>query len=197
MKVKMNSKIHIDLSRGILDVEGAEKFVKEIYDDFKNEVATSANFAVGKESDASGALEGETEIRKSRGTKKKPTKSPKKKAKKGVSKAHPYSPSVDNNLDINELPKFYAKFEPKNNRDRVVIFGKFLQQKSFPVFSADQIYTCFLVVDKKNLPKAFTQLLIDTKGISKYIKYESYDSIEITPIGEHHFHTKLDVDESA
>ena len=47
----MSTKLHINLSQGILDVEGEESFVKSIYDDFRIEALRS--FAAGVNNDAS------------------------------------------------------------------------------------------------------------------------------------------------
>lgn len=38
----MTAKLHIDVSQGILDVEGDEAFVKSIYDDFKGHLSEPA-----------------------------------------------------------------------------------------------------------------------------------------------------------
>ena len=39
MDAHMSTKLTINLRDGILDVEGSEEFVREIYGDFKSEVA--------------------------------------------------------------------------------------------------------------------------------------------------------------
>lgn len=51
----MNTKLHINISQGLIEVEGEEKFVREIYNDFKSDIAKQfgkTTVATGKKSGA-------------------------------------------------------------------------------------------------------------------------------------------------
>ena len=189
----MINKLHINASQGVIDVEGDPEFVSRVYSDFKGQIEdllSNAKFesptgASDMESD-SGNSSGEKTTRKRTQRRKKSDSGSGKKPQ-----ASAYKPKLDRNVSLKGLTDFYAKYAPKNNREKVLLFCKFLQKDGAEHCTADQIYTCFTHADPKNLPKAFSQAIIDTRGKAGYIDYETFDEISVSSIGEHHLLTSM------
>lgn len=183
----MTTKLHINASQGIIDVEGDTEFVEKVYADFKAQIeAMLANPPVSKNSDSSE----EADTVELKGQK---TKAPKKRAKRpsadtsGKSATQAYKPAMDKSVPLTGLSEFYSKYQPKNNSERILLFCKFLNENGFETFTANQIYTCYMKTDPKNLPKAYPQALIDARGKDRgYIDYESLEEISLSHLGDHH-----------
>lgn len=183
----MSAKLHINAQQGVIDVEGSEEFVTNIYHDFKEAVISQFTSIQAQpvEVDDSSSNNGKQP------QKKKARKSRKQSRTEGAkdSNSPSYTPKMDRTVDITGLQEFYSKYEPKNIPERILLFAKFLTlQENVENCSADAIYTCFMKADGKKMPRAYKQALVDTRGSDKgFIDYQSYDAISITHIGELHF----------
>lgn len=173
----MNSKLHIDINNGIIDVEGNEKLAKEIYDDFKGQLLEKmANHSSIKSGDNT------TPSKKVRTRTSHPT------SKEKNSKATEYTPSLLKNLNIKGIFEYYDKYAPKNNPEKILIYLKFLEFSGLQApYTADQVYTCYKTT-KERPPKVFLQAFRDTSGRNYgYISYDNPEMISISQLGETHF----------
>lgn len=179
----MQTKLHINLSQGIVDVEGNVDLVREVYSDFRDQLLSN-QVQTGEVSDSQEAID-------------KPKKTPSKKraASKKTNKAdtkddriNPDNPKLDKNLDLSNLPAFFEQFGPKNYPEKILIFAKFLvNELKIQHPNTDQFYSCFKKL-KEKLPKAYIQAFRDTHGKDYgYIEYKSATDISITTIGTNHF----------
>ena len=179
----MQTKIHINLVEGIVDVEGDPGLVREVYSDFKERLLSESVRS-------SASAEPAADIRTS--TRKQPVKqrsSPKTESgKAGSAVPNPAIPRLDKNLDLSALKDFYAQFRAKNHPERVLLFLWFLTETlSIEAPNTDQVYSCYEAVDER-IPRAFTQAFHDASGRSYgYIDFNSPTDIKITTVGRNHF----------
>lgn len=193
----MTTKLHINASQGIIDVEGDIDFVEKVYSDFKDQIEAmlsappdggSIQQSPPNNNNNDKDQDKHKPVKKRRASKRASSDSSGDK-----SSAPAYKPSLDKSVSLDGLSQFYSKFNPKNNSERILLFCKFLKDSNQEPCSADQIYTCYLKTDPKKLPKAYQQALIDARGRDKgYIEYDSFDSITLSHIGEYHFVTNME-----
>ena len=187
----MVSKLHINAAQGIIDVEGETEFVEKVYEDFKGQIEIMLNSAPSHqqfEDAGDDAVEEKVEKK----AKKASTKRTKKKTEASKQTVPAYKPKLDSSTPLTGLDTFYNGYKPKNNSERVLLFCKYLQNNGLGSCTADQIYTCFVKCDSKNLPKAFPQSLIDARGKDRgYIEYDKLENISVSAIGEHHLLTSM------
>lgn len=192
------AKLHIDLSQGVIDIEGDPEFVHEIYSDFKDQLASRAKLvsASANRSSRAGEVEGET-VDASGETPAKPKAkrraAPKKKAasEDASNGVVADAPKLDKNLDTSTLGTFYGQFAPKNNAEKILIFLKFITdtlQIESP--NTDQVYTCFKRTGEK-IPKAFAQAFYDTSTKHGFIDFRTSVDMPITIAGDNHFNHSL------
>lgn len=191
----MNTKLHINLSQGIIDIEGDPELVRSIYDDFKGQLLESLKSGNGASfaEEQGGSIA--TEIRNESPAKPKLKRrsSPKKKANgdEGSHGISPDNPKLDKQLDLAGLADFYNQFEPKNNFEKILIFLKFMTENlSIDSPNSDQVFTCFKSTGEK-IPTAFAQALRDTSKKHGFIDYNSPIDMPITIAGENHFNHNL------
>ena len=192
------AKLHIDLSQGVIDIEGDPDFVREIYSDFKDQLTSGARFASPSANHSSRADESDGEAASTSASaggdapakpKAKRRTSPRKKvvsedASNGVVAD---APKLDKSLDTSALGTFYGQFAPKNNAEKILIFLKFITdtlQIESP--NTDQVYTCFKQTGEK-IPKAFAQAFYDTSTKHGFIDFRSSIDMPITIAGDNHF----------
>ena len=190
----MTAKLRIDLSQGIIDVEGDAELVRQIYSDFKVQLLSEAKLSPRTQTSVEGnnAVEikdVDTDINAKRRVKKRVA------AKKRPSGAEDAglsldanSPKLDKNLDLSNLPTFYQQYEPKNNPEKILIFLKFmLDNLQIENPNTDQFYTCYEKVNER-VPKVFSQAFRDTAGRKfGFIDYNSPTDIRLTTVGSNHF----------
>ena len=103
------------------------------------------------------------------------------------------------NLDLSKLEDFYAKFDPKNHREKILIFAVFMRDilKKAPC-AADDIFSCYRTLkDQTEIPEAFLQAIRDTQNKGGYVELVSPTEIKITIAGENYFNKKLGRREAA
>jgi len=180
----VHSKLHINISQGVVDVEGDPDLVREVYADFKYNLLKGMVFSPPppQREKAGRGAEG--------ASKPKGASAPRKRAKTedaggGIS---PDSPRLDKHLDTSGLPAFYGQFEAKNNPEKILVFLKFLiDELGIEAPNTDQVYTCYDAANER-VPRAFAQAFYDTSGKKNgYIDYRSPTEISVTMKGDNHF----------
>jgi len=171
------ARIKIDLSQGVLEVEGEEGFLKEIYEDFKSRVSIATDSKATHP-----AIEAETAASEN---KNKPTKS---KIKTGARK-ETYSFVKDLNLrgdgkSIDSLKDFYTKKLPSSAMETTTVFIYYLcSVLKINNVGLDHLYTCYKEVGQK-VPAALRQNLLDTAHRKGTIDTSSLDNVTLTTRGE-------------
>lgn len=187
----MAAKLHIDVSQGVLNVEGEEAFVKSVYDDFKGRLADSVRRPPLEVIDASLGVEKAVEVGAPQQRKRKP--SVRRSSDSTKSKIADYSPKFNPNLDLAKLEEFYSTFDLKNHREKILIFAVFLRDVLGKApCEADEIFSCYQTVKTKTeIPEAFVQALRDAQNKGGYIEFVSPQEIKITIAGENYFNQKI------
>jgi hypothetical protein len=185
----MTTKLHIDMSQGVIDIEGDPDLVREIYRDMKEHLLSGVPPSQGRAAAvvAAPASDGESKPKAKRRT------PPRKKAEgdSGSSSISADAPKLDKNLDTAKLGEFYGQFEPKNNAEKILIFLKFIvEELGQENPNTDQVYTCYKKTGDK-IPKAYAQAFYDTSNKHGYINFDSPTDIAITIAGDNHFNHSL------
>jgi hypothetical protein len=186
----MTTKLRIDLSSGILDVEGSEELVREIYLDFKDKINTLASSTAQSEPQNTQAATKKQ---------KKPKPSNEKSTVAGKSKKQAQSkPVFDSSLDLTKLEQFFDEKKPSNHSEKILVFAAFLRDElSLEPCTVDQVYTCYETLKSKTkIPEAFRQAFINAKNKTHFIDYDGKTGeISITFPGNNHLnHTMGKVD---
>ena len=173
------AKIKIDLSVGLLEVEGSEELVLNIYNDFKERINVTHVKNIKHE-----ALDPKLELAEK-------TESPKKSSTaKGKRKSSGQMPSIVKNLDLSgggtdeRLKDFYAKYEAKSNFDKNLIFMYYLDHKlGLEGITVDHIFTCYRDIPNIKVPEALRQSLLDTNNRKGWIDTSDTENLKITTPG--------------
>lgn len=188
----MSVKLHINVSQGIIDIEGDPDFVREIYTDFRDNLLT-ANMIRGDSRSESDEGEESEEAPKPRGKTKRKALARKRPSGDEVgSGVNVDVPKLDRDLDTSKLAAFYGQFNPRNHPEKILIFLSFLvEELDIESPNTDQVYTCYVKANER-VPKAFAQAFRDTSGKTfGYIEYKSGTEMRITTSGINHF--KFDI----
>lgn len=197
----MSTKLKIDLTQGILEVEGSEVFVKSIYRDFKLQF-------LGEEA----VEEEEKPTRRRRGRKPKPrakvTPKPKSAEEaapepvapaKAELKPPPPAPSYDylRDLDLTASPDHLSLVEfmdskfPITNEERNLVFLYYLQYviKRKPN-SPDHIYTCYRKANIR-VPINLENSLHMTADHHGWIRVAKNGNLTVTAVGKRYAENEL------
>ena len=192
----MQSKLHIDLSQGVIDIEGDTELVREIYRDLKDHLLSGAppkrarapTGGVGEKDEPSAEVKPKAKRR---------TVSRKKAdGESNGSGVSADSPKLDRDMDTSGLLAFYGQYDPKNHPEKILTFLQFLgDELEIEAPNTDQVYTCYVKANER-VPKAFKQAFRDTSGKSfGYIEFKSPTDIRVTTAGTNHF--KFDLKKKA
>ncbi|WP_332701137.1 hypothetical protein [Devosia sp.] len=184
----MTTKLHINISQGIIDVEGDPELVRTIYNDFKEQLLAGATVRqpLRDEVDEAGITEENVKPRA------KGKRRPSAKKRAAGDDAGPIviadSPKLDKNLDTSGLVAFYEHYEASNNPQKILVFLKFMNDElGIDNPNTDQFYTCFEKVNAR-VPKVFSQAFRDASGRNfGFIDYNSATDIKITTVGSNYF----------
>jgi len=179
---KMDAKLKIDLTQGILEVEGSEKLVIEIYNDFKQNL--SLKLQVRDSHAPSLSVNGKKENTKDQS---KEQIKPKHKSSSTIK-----TPSLVKDLDLlgkgkaSSLKDFVNSYSPKSGMEWNLLFVYYLQKiLEISAISINHVYTCYKHVNTKS-PNNIYQSLIDTARRKGYINTDSIDAITVTIVGENY-----------
>jgi hypothetical protein len=187
-EVLVAAKLHMNISQGIIDVEGDPELVRAIYEDFKEQLLAGASMHAPPLEEVEGAGTAEESGRpKSRAKRKLPARKRSSNEDNGPNVSAD-SPKLDKNLDTSRLPAFYERYDTSNNSQKILVFLKFMNDElGIENPNTDQFYTCFEQVNAR-LPKAFAQAFRDASGRNfGYIDYNSATDIRITTVGNNYF----------
>lgn len=191
----MSVKLHINISQGLIEVEGDADLVREVYSDFRDHLLNGKTTPAQLGASEAASINQETTPSKSEEASK---QKPKSKRRSSAKKKSPVGdegpiiiadqPRLDKNLDTSALPAYYGQFEPKNNPEKILIFLKFMKDElQIEAPNTDQFYTCFEKVNER-VPKAFSQTFRDASGRRfGFIDYNSPLDIKLTTTGSNHF----------
>lgn len=183
----MQTKIHINIPSGIVEVEGEENFVLSVYSEFKE-------LLIKKFQETHGiSFKNEDNLQSNKGEKKRRvSKKTNRNSDNSNQKVKQYSPTLDKTLDLSLLPEFFGKYIAKSHPEKILLFAVFLREKlNISPCTADQLYSCYIKL-KERLPKVFLQAIRDTHGKKNgFVDYKAVDDIFITTIGENYFNHDL------
>ena len=183
----MNTKLKMDLLAGVLEVEGSEDFVKQIYDDFKASLAESKLAALTPDNeDKTKKVEQKTAQKKSQPASSTVSKGKTKKA-----------PGLLKNLDLSggsdkpSLKEFYGRYDHKSNFERNLIFTYYLKEElEIEKVTLDHIFTCYRHVGQK-IPKALEQGMRDTAKAKAWVDIDNVEDIKVPIAGMNHIEHDL------
>jgi len=184
------TKLIINLKEGIVEVEGTEDFVRDVYNDFKERVSRPVPLPPApparlEQFKATGEAEGTLAARRTTTT-----------SRRGVAaktgETANYKPKFNNDLNLNGLAEFYDLYAPKTHAEKILIFAAFLRDKiGISPCAADDIFTCYFTIkNKTKTPEAFVQAFRDCQSRTHYIKFISLTAIEITIPGDNFLSSK-------
>jgi hypothetical protein len=196
------AKLRIDLSLGLIEVEGSEAFILELYSDFKERISHPAPLAIQSSKavigESSDSVEPETlETYKAAAAPKAspaPNVATKTAATNGARKpkrSRKEEPKLLTDLDLNQgklgrLKEFHAKYAPKTNMEQNVIFTYFLKDGlGLDEISEDHLFTCYRTVGIK-IPKALRQSVLDTAQTRGWVDTDATGLIRLTTVGRNH-----------
>lgn len=181
------TKLKIDLRSGALEVEGEESFVREIYQDFKDQIKKEY-IAPAEEQQFDTATETTPQKRKAKS-------SP---AKTGGKRKESYQ--IVKDLDLSDksgkesLKDFYKKKSPTTAMQKAAVFVYYLERiREFKNIGANHIYTCYKDVDEK-VPGALRQSLLDASSKKGWLETKSMENITVSTQGENLVEHELPVD---
>jgi hypothetical protein len=182
-------KLHINISQGLIEVEGDADLVREIYFDFKEQLLNGDRVTPKPASSRQEAPSDSEEVSKPK-SKTKRRGAPKRKASSDDEGPSIIAdqPKLDKNLDTSGLPAYFGQFEAKNNADKILVFLKFMTDElQIESPNTDQFYTCFEKVNER-VPKVFSQAFRDASGRKfGFIDYNAPTDIRLTTTGNNHF----------
>lgn len=178
------AKLRIDISQGLLEVEGSDQLVREIYADFKDQLHGPTSSPTAKSTKPLGKTpspksdEGSTDQRSSG----------RKKASSGGTQ-----PSIVKDLDLSgkakkveRLKDFHASFTINSNLERNLVFMYYLQHKiEVSPITPDHVFTCYRDVGVK-VPTALVQSLRDTSNRRGWLDTANTNDLKVTVPGMNH-----------
>ena len=185
----MHTKIRIDLSQGIIDIEGDDEFVREVYGDLRDSLIRKVE---GQESMPDEKIKSDPETVKKPVAKQRPTSRKKAANETNHGQPDPDNPRLDKDLDLSRLATFYGQFEPSNHPERILLFAKFLKDElDLDAITTDHIFTCYMGM-REHVPEAFKQSFRDAHGNRYgYINFSDGSNVDVSVSGENHFNHKI------
>lgn len=168
------TKLHINISAGIVEVEGEPDFVREIYDDFKKEITKRAVIV-----DA--PAQSETKALPSLAANADEKVKPPKKSSTGKKASYSHLKNLATGLPDQDssLGSYIKKYMPKTNIQRNVVIVHYLtDQHSSEKITLDHIFTCYANANL-DLPKALYESVADTSSAVK-----GYGYLDASDVGE-------------
>lgn len=178
-----HTRLKVDLRAGVVEVEGSEAFVKEIYADFKEQLKVENSFEHPNPSSTPASSASRTNSGKTKnGTKKMG------KVKEGNKRKESYSLVTDLDFTANggkkALRDFYTEKAPSNAMERNTVFVYYLQKiAKVSGISVNHVYTCYKHVNEK-VPGALRQSLLDTSSRKGWLDTGSMENITVPTLGE-------------
>jgi hypothetical protein len=186
-------KLRVDIANGVLEAEGDESFVRDMHAEFQSYVRQSATPATpARPQEAAVPVPAEAQEAEGGTNEQKGRRKPSRRRPKGpspdnvqASKKASYEPRVLTEMNFSDLPGYLGGYSPKKgHKELIPLFAKYLEtEKKITPFSADHLFTCYRFAKTKP-PAAFTQTLYDARGKHHFLRFENFDAISLTHIGE-------------
>jgi hypothetical protein len=199
----MAAKLRIDLSQGLIEVEGSEAFILELYSDFKHRLSqTTPNIIEPSKpalSEAPHSPQLDPLISSHAPATPKPTPAAKTSTTSNQRKSkrsRKEEPKLLSDLDLNQgslgrLKDFHARYAPKTNMEHNLIFTYFLKDGlNLEEITEDHLFTCYRTVQVK-IPKALRQSVLDTAERKGWVDTDTTGAIRLTTIGRNHMEHDL------
>lgn len=188
------AKLRIDLSVGLIEAEGDESFILQVYADFKDRVSSVQGYKPAPNLHTNGVTSPPTPNLPAAKRKKKSSSAAPADGSKAKKKQRG-APALVKDLDLSgtaagRLKDFNAKYAAKTNYERNLIFAYFMQEKmGLTSITDDHIFTCYRDIGLK-IPKALRQSLLDTAGDRGWIVADA-ENITVTVHGMNHLEHDL------
>lgn len=174
------TKLKIDLVNGLLEVEGEESFVKEIYQDYKEQL--SKHSFNGVPADINGGEGKPNPAPRSSSTAKRG------RTKEAVKRKESFS--IIKDLDLSSkgnkksLREFFKEKAPSAALGKNAVFVYYLQNEAkITGITIDHIYSCYKDVNER-VPEALKQSILDTSSKKGWIDTASMTDIKMSTPGE-------------
>ena len=198
------TKLKIDINLGLLEVEGSEELVREIYNDFKDILKTKPQNApiasnVMGASSTTPSAQPVAAAKSSPKAKSRPK--PKANAKSKASSDTTGTLLKDLNLmgdgSFESLRDFYGKFEAKTNLERTLIFVYYLEHiRGITGININHVLTCYRNIDGLKIPGHLKQNIADTSSKKGWLDTTNFEDIKVPVTGvnyiEHDLPKKVD-----
>ena len=175
------TKLRIDLTQGIVEVEGDSSFVLAVYEDFRERLLSETAETVNTPTRAKTKKKSSVEPKEK---KEAGTSTEKKKTSRGSA-----SGSIVKDLDLSggakgeRLKDFYKAYKLDSNMERNLVFVYYLQHKlAIEKITLDHVFTCYRDVGVK-VPAALQQSLRDTTNRKGWLDTSSSEDITVTVPG--------------
>lgn len=186
------AKLRIDLSQGLIEVEGSEAFILELYGDFKDRFSsiTLPAPATSETKPPQASPPPIQEISPPVPAKKSVQPVSRAKTKRSGKEEPKFLGDLDLSIgSLGRLKEFHARYLAKTNYEHNLIFVYYLKEGTgLDEVSEDHIFTCYRTVQVK-IPGALRQSLIDTKT-KGWIVVEG-GSVRLTTAGRNHLEHDL------
>lgn len=187
------NKLKIDLTQGIIEVEGSEQLVRDIYNDFKERLNQAPPKASVVEN-ASPKAETPPAKPAAKAKKKASASKPKSKVKSSTSN----SGSLLKDLDLtssggkDSLRDFYNKYETTSNLERNLVFVYYLQNiREIESITINHIFTCYRNIPDLKAPGHLKQSVIDAASKKGWLDTSDMEDITVPISGINHLEHDL------
>lgn len=186
----VENKLKIDLTQGIIEVEGSEQLVRDIYNDFKerlNQAPSPAAATPPSQAQQSSAA-------KQSAKPKKKTNPSKPKTKSSSSNSGTLLKALDLTASdgAESLRDFYNKYEASSNLERNLVFVYYLQNlKEIESININHVFTCYRNIPDLKAPGNLKQSIFDTGFKKGWLDTSSMESITVPISGINHLEHDL------
>jgi hypothetical protein len=199
------SRLKIDFNQGLLEVDGSENLILEVYKDFKEALtlknkSTILNLLDG--SSDNGQIEvkeiSKDEMINETNVKNKKQVDYKKKSVSKNKKSTEVSGQLVKDLNLMQeggkegLRDFYRKYIAKTNFEKSLIFAYYLQYiKEVEDININYIYTCYRHIPDVKVPTNLKQNLFDIAHRKGWLDTSNIESIKVSISGMNHLEHDL------
>lgn len=187
------SKLKIDFNQGLLEVEGSEALVREIYNDFKEALkarpqSVPTGDTTGASTNAAPPNQSPSEAKPSSKPNGKPKAKTNTKSKSKSSTATTGTLLKDLNLmsdgTSESLRDFYGKYEANTNLERTLIFVYYLQHiRGIESININHVFTCYRNIDGLKIPGHLKQNILDTSSKKGWLDTADMENIKVPVTG--------------
>lgn len=179
------TKLKIDINQGLLEVEGSEELVREIYSDFKDILKTRPHgapvAAVMDDANISAVQPSGTVKTKS---KPKPKVNAKSKSSSDITGTLLKDLNLMNDGSTESLRDFFRKYEAKTNLERTLIFVYYLEQlRGISGININHVFTCYRNIDGLKIPGHLKQNIADTSSKKRWLDTTDMEDIKVPVTG--------------